>query len=489
MIDIRYQFEQYVNEERYLEAYELLLTHPIDDSYDPFYCSSMCWVLNQLERYHEAKYYARKGIGLFPNEGFLHAQLGYAYYRNENDDAALASYRKALELKFDDAWVFGDIGSILQDRSQFEEALDHYESGLLEEVNHTFCLLGAASCYVALQKYDIAIEYYEKVYMNEGDPSALYELICTCSEANQYQKALMYLEEMNHPRYERWKLMESGIIYFRLGHPQRALKYFNQVIEIQPDMDVYKMMTRCFQSIGDRHKMNEYANMVIELLEAQLKLSKADEKVAIIQELASYSECLLDQNVHIRYLNQAKEVGIDEALLWPYYAHAYVQLDDYHTALKYCELLYENKQHSEFLLDIYSWLLRVTHQNQLAIKILDEYIELCGESKRNLEELVLNELILNRFSDALNTSQKLFQMDENDWRAYYYMAWSFYSLERHDEAIRMISQVEQLSYPESYTYHIYELKGNILAELGQHQESFEAYEKAYLYQEDGELNA
>ena len=176
-------------------------------------------------------------------------------------------------------------------------------------------------------------------------------------------------------------------------------------------------------------------------------------------------------------------MGIEEALLWPYYAHAYVQLDDYHTALKYCELLYENKHHSEFLLDIYSWLLRVTHQNQLAIKILNEYIELCGETKRNLEELVLNELILNHFDDALNTSQKLFQMDQNDWKAYYYMAWSFYSLERHEEAINMISQVELRTFPESYTYHIYELKGNILAELGQHQASFEAYEKAYLYQE------
>ena len=103
-------------------------------------------------------------------------------------------------------------------------------------------------------------------------------------------------------------------------------------------------------------------------------------------------------------MNLAKEVGIDEALLWPYYAHAYVQLDDYHTALKYCELLYENKQHSEFLLDIYSCLLRVTHQNQLAIRILNEYIELCGVTKRNLEELVLNELILNRSMTFLTAS-------------------------------------------------------------------------------------
>ena len=486
MVDCRLLFDELVHEQRYLEAYQLLITHPVDDSYDSFYCSSMCWVLNQLERYHEAQYYARKGIVLFPKEGFLYAQLGYAYLRMENDDLAYEAYKKAVDLHFDEAWVFGDMASILQDRGQLQEAVEYFESGLLDESDHIYCLLGAASCYLALKQYDIAIEYYEKGYRLDPNPAALYELICACSEANEYQLALMYLEQMHHPRYERWKRMEQGIVWFRQGYPQRALKYFESVLAIQPDLDVYKMMTRCFQLSGDRDKANEYANMVVELLEAQLKLSKPEEHSAIIQDLASYSECLFDQRQHLHYLNLAKESGISEVILWPYYAHAYLQLNDYYTALKYCELQYENGEHSDYLLEMYSWLLRTVKNHSLAIQILEESISLFGINKRTLEELILNELVSNKIEAAKEHANQLIGLNPNSWKGYYYMSWCFYSLEQHDKALDIMEKLESFSISDENQALVYELKGNILSELGQHQEAFDAYEKAYLYQEDGE---
>lgn len=465
MVDVRLQFDTLATQQRYGEAYELLLQHPVDDSYDPFYYCSMTWVLNQLERYFEAQYYGNKGIKLFPHEGFLYAQLGYAYLRLENNEASYDAYLKALSYDYDEAWVFGDLGSIMMDAQDYDQAIDYFESALLEDPHHIFCLMNVAFCYKEQKQYDLAIEYLERIYHLEQDASSLYELICTCSDAKQYDLAYQYLQKMDHPQYDHWKYMELGLICSKKGLIEEALTHFRQAESIQPNLEVYKMLTSCYHVLESYQEADDYAKLTLSLLKDQLLLSKEEEKYHLYKEMVIYSEALINQEDHLHYIDEAKKFGVEDKFIWEYYAHAYARLERNDISLKYCELYYENFEHNIEFLDFYRWLLQVEKKHDSAITILNELIKMNGMTSSLLQELIINEISVQHFEDALKHSVQLMQIDKEKWEAYYYMAWCYFYLKRFEEGLNAIGMLEEIGYPTSYQNQIDDLKESIYQEI------------------------
>lgn len=477
----RDEFELLAAEQHLHAAYELLMQHQADDSYDPFFYNNICWTLNQLERYNEVFYYATKGLNLFPQEGFLYAQLGYSYFRTNLEKQALEFYQKAIELGFDQVWVLADVGNIIQNMCQYKEALEFYESALIEEPQHIFSMIGAAECYYRLNNFDLAIEYYRRLYDLEQDDTFLIDLVTIMIEAKRYVDIFNILDLIENPDHTHWKLKQRAYALYKLTKYEEALEYYKEALNIQPDIDVYMGLSLVYFGIKQFDKADEYAKEAISLLEAAMVLAKDQEKLGFFEKIMLMASNLLDKEEYYRYACQARTVGFSDRDVWVLFIDYYYSTGQYEHAQKYCELFYENCSHDKPFLYYYAIILRKLKQYGMSITIINEYMQLYGDEVLVYSELMMNQIALKQYSNALGTVEKLIDFDDTCWKYHYYKATLCFYLERSEEALELIDLVLTLTIPEDYLFYVYESKAMILEGLSRYDDAAILYENANTY--------
>ena len=79
----------------------------------------------QAGEYENAIHYYKLAIEQQPEDGYLYASLGDAYYRLENMDEAIAQYKKATEI-YDDYALFAGLGDLYKEMENYDEAAQAY---------------------------------------------------------------------------------------------------------------------------------------------------------------------------------------------------------------------------------------------------------------------------------------------------------------------------------------------------------------------------
>jgi predicted O-linked N-acetylglucosamine transferase (SPINDLY family) len=167
----------------------------------------------------------RRSVELSPMDAMAHSNLGNVLKDLGNFEDAVASYRRALKLKPDLAGIHYNLGLALTDLKQFDESAASYRKVLALQPDHAeaHCNLGNVLC--ELGKYQQALESYRKAlaikpryaeaHNNLGN--ALIELGQHEDAVESFRRALEIKPDF-------------GVAYFNLGNVLRDLGQFEEAV-------------------------------------------------------------------------------------------------------------------------------------------------------------------------------------------------------------------------------------------------------------------
>ena len=82
--------------------------------------------------------------------------LGNAYFGQADYDSAIRYYRRALEMKGDDAWILYNLGAAYSNKSKFTQAVQAYEQALEIDAQLADAHHGLAYGLYMLEQYSLA---------------------------------------------------------------------------------------------------------------------------------------------------------------------------------------------------------------------------------------------------------------------------------------------------------------------------------------------
>jgi tetratricopeptide (TPR) repeat protein len=138
-----------------------------------------------------------------PEDADTHNNLGTVLHRQGSINEAIASYRRAIELKQDHVGAQNNLGLLLADQGLFDESLECFQKALAAEPNSAVALTHVGHAWQQLGDSDQAIRYLRRAL--ELDPD--------------YQQAHNNL----------------GVLLHEQGDFEVAAKSFERALELQPD--------------------------------------------------------------------------------------------------------------------------------------------------------------------------------------------------------------------------------------------------------------
>ena len=170
MMDYREPFHALADAGRYEEALAYLRRFYGHAFEEPFYFANMGWLCNQLHDHEGAFGYLMTGIRLFPDDGWMHAQLGMTQNRRERYAHALVCLEDALSLGFDEPWVHYELFLAHRELRQEEEAISAIEDALLDDPEQCGYLEEYGSLLLSMDRLEEAREVYMQAYWLSDEP-------------------------------------------------------------------------------------------------------------------------------------------------------------------------------------------------------------------------------------------------------------------------------------------------------------------------------
>lgn len=254
------------------------------------------------QQYEKAVETYKKIIELDYENANVYENLGDSYYELKQYENALEAYKKAIDLDPKSANVYGDLGVIYKELKEYDKAIDSYKKAIEFNPQHVFSYYGMGVVYRNLKKYNLAIESYEKAI--KIDSSYIYPyngLGNVYNDLKQYGKAIGFYEkaiEMNSnfvysynglgTAYSRLKEYDKAINAHKRGieiDSSRSANYYNIAIVLYK-VGRYKESKEYYQRYVKLESHDEYYSKValskieeIDKLLANAKLTELKEKI------------------------------------------------------------------------------------------------------------------------------------------------------------------------------------------------------------------
>lgn len=139
---------------------------------DPTYADGYIRLANyymSIKQYNTAEQYLRSGLRLKPNDPFLNMNMGiYLTYKGFADSATQA-YKTALTFNTDLSLAKANLGLLLCDKGQYEEAKPLLEQALPSDPKNTILILRLAQCYQNSGELEKAKVEFNKIIQLDRD--------------------------------------------------------------------------------------------------------------------------------------------------------------------------------------------------------------------------------------------------------------------------------------------------------------------------------
>lgn len=228
--------------------------------------------LMEKDRLDEAEFQFKKALSLGPNHTAIHYCLGEINFQKEEFEQALISFEEALKTtdsKPEQATIHAALGATFLELKDFDRALQEYESALKLDPESNNIYWRIAEVYFELQQYDKAIKYFEQAdkddasvvvgladaYWSQGNQNESIAILTEATkkfddvpkvyaylgyylfETAQYEEAIKILEQALSlsEDYGEKTLFNLASSHYELGHLDKALEYYQKVIELFPD--------------------------------------------------------------------------------------------------------------------------------------------------------------------------------------------------------------------------------------------------------------
>ncbi len=163
--------------------------------------------------------------------------LGQLYFTQGDHKKALHYFRKALVLDKKNFTVYFEIGTVLQDLEQYEEAILNYDKSIKLNIEYPEALLNKGICLRKIGKINEAIlSIKNALEINPSFTEGYSSLGFAQSELKQYEEALNSLNQaiaINPNHAQAW--INKGHVLSELQQYEEALNSLNQAIAINPN--------------------------------------------------------------------------------------------------------------------------------------------------------------------------------------------------------------------------------------------------------------
>ena len=159
----------------------------------------------------------------------------------ENDpEASIIEYRKALELDPDFFLAHTNWGIALQELNQYQEAIEKYQEAIRHKPDYLLAYIHWGNALQELDQYQEAIEkYQEAVRLQPDDAIAYGNWGVALKELDQYQEAIeKYQEALRHKPDHAFAHYHWGLALERLNRSDEAIEKYRKVIDIDPQGDL-----------------------------------------------------------------------------------------------------------------------------------------------------------------------------------------------------------------------------------------------------------
>jgi len=204
---------------------------------------NVAWELAQKGQYEAAIAEWRKALELNPGEAIVYLNLGVALARMGKPDEAIAQYQKALAITPDAAEVHFRLGSALADTGKFDEAIAHFRKVLETRPENksdtydatTYNLMGRALA--GKGQMGEALEDLEKATrLHPGFGPHLYDYALALVQVNRFDEAQESVEAALHADGD---MAEAHILLGELLARKRQLseaaREYQRALELRPD--------------------------------------------------------------------------------------------------------------------------------------------------------------------------------------------------------------------------------------------------------------
>ena len=180
----------------------------------------------------------KKAESLYPDDPFLHDDIGLAYYYLGNQDQAILHFKKALGIKDDYTPARNNLGNAYAEKKEWDKAIEQYmivTSDLLYGTPQ-FPLNNLGMAYYQKKEYGLSTQYYLKALDIKPDfVQALYGLAKTYIALDRVSDAIAKLEKAISIS------PNSAILYFELAGAYtlnqdygKAIGAYHKVVQLNP---------------------------------------------------------------------------------------------------------------------------------------------------------------------------------------------------------------------------------------------------------------
>ncbi|MBF0104128.1 MAG: tetratricopeptide repeat protein [Deltaproteobacteria bacterium] len=225
-------------------------------NYRPF--NNLANKLTDIDRFDEALQYYMIGLKLNPNYGLARANMGIMYYKQGKYDEAMTYYRDAIEKEPGYLQSYIGLGLCFYKQGKYQEAIDSYNRVLKIRPSDDDAHFNLGNAFYKLRDYQKAIAHYVKALsLNPNLEDVYYNLALAYLQNGQHQESLEQFNKIvtAQPDHKRKAdaCFEMANIYFRLKDFDRAARYYQMVIDVNPKMaDAHYNLGIIYLNKGER---------------------------------------------------------------------------------------------------------------------------------------------------------------------------------------------------------------------------------------------
>ncbi|MFC1481857.1 tetratricopeptide repeat protein [Candidatus Neomarinimicrobiota bacterium] len=223
---------------------------------------------------------ADEGLGRYPDEGDLYYVRGRAYARIGMLDEARTDYYDAISLGNSRSEVYLELGDASMQAANYVTAIRAYTIYLDTEPGDGEVALALGRAYLLDLRFKAAIEELQRqttLYDNKNEvsvwlPQAYYLYSLELKSEGQIKEALMYHRKalaVTGGSSSLWAvpaLVSAGDSAFQRGENNRAIRYYQQAIELDPfNGDPYVGLSQTYQALNDNLKADEYLSKALKI--------------------------------------------------------------------------------------------------------------------------------------------------------------------------------------------------------------------------------
>jgi tetratricopeptide (TPR) repeat protein len=384
----------------------------------------------------------------------LYSALGYTYEEQKNYKAAIAAYRKAVDLDHDNLDAIRGLAQNLLNDGQLDPALEQYK--LIADANpeDAQTYLRIAEIYRRSGKFDQALESLKKAESMVQDSlevpyntAVIYEIQGRFDEAAQILQNLLKKSEKPDGNYTTGErnnravfLERLGNIYKDMGNTQLAVETFRRMLNLGDDNAV-----RAYQQMIDTYRDSKQwpqATAIAKEAVARMPQNR-DLKLVLSSQLADQGEvdkALTDVRSMLKGTQEDREIYIALAQMysrlkrWPDAEEAVNKADELSKKPEEKEYIvflrgsiYERQKKFDLSEEMFKRVVAMDPQNAMALNYLGYMLADRGV----------------RLDEALSYIKKAVQLDPANGAYLDSLGWAYFKLGNYDVAEEQLRKASE----------------------------------------------